>query len=81
MFFKFFFSKLPYICSLNVFSDIYVQVGGPKYHIPNGRKDARRSKLEDTFNLPSPALNASHLIRNFRKQGFSANEMVTLSGT
>ncbi|CAL1371849.1 unnamed protein product [Linum trigynum] len=54
--------------------------GGPVYEIPKGRKDGKRSKIEDTINLPSPFLNASELIRTFGQRGFSAQEMVALSG-
>ncbi|XP_052195234.1 peroxidase 47 [Diospyros lotus] len=54
--------------------------GGPVYDIPKGRKDGRRSKIEDTFNLPSPFLNSSELVRMFGQHGFTAQEMVALSG-
>ncbi|KAJ8765271.1 hypothetical protein K2173_011968 [Erythroxylum novogranatense] len=54
--------------------------GGPVYDIPKGRKDGRRSKIQDTINLPSPAFNASELIRMFGQHGFTAQEMVALSG-
>ncbi|XP_061348752.1 peroxidase 47-like [Gastrolobium bilobum] len=54
--------------------------GGPVYDIPKGRKDGRRSKIEDTINLPFPTFNASELINLFGKHGFSAQEMVALSG-
>ncbi|KAL1291198.1 hypothetical protein HN51_059754 [Arachis hypogaea] len=54
--------------------------GGPVYDIPKGRKDGTRSKIEDTMNLPSPNFNASHLIKMFGQHGFSAQEMVALSG-
>lgn len=54
--------------------------GGPVYDIPKGRKDGRRSKIEDTINLPFPTFNASELITAFGKRGFSAQEMVALSG-
>jgi peroxidase len=50
------------------------------YNIPKGRKDGRRSKIEDTRNLPSPSFNASELITQFGQHGFSAQEMVALSG-
>ncbi|KAI5591943.1 hypothetical protein BDE02_04G118000 [Populus trichocarpa] len=46
--------------------------GGPVYDIPKGRKDGRRSKIEDTINLPFPTFNASELVRVFGKRGFSA---------
>ncbi|KAB2605713.1 peroxidase 47 [Pyrus ussuriensis x Pyrus communis] len=54
--------------------------GGPVYDIPKGRKDGRRSKIEDTRNLPPPTLNASELITMFGQHGFTAQEMVALSG-
>lgn len=56
------------------------QAGGPIYDIPKGRKDGRRSKIEDTINLPFPTFNASELIRAFGQRGFTAQEMVVLSG-
>ncbi|XP_022858652.1 peroxidase 47-like [Olea europaea var. sylvestris] len=54
--------------------------GGPVYDIPKGRKDGRRSKIEDTINLPPPTLNSSELMRMFGQRGFTAQEMVALSG-
>nr|ACU82388.2 peroxidase 2 [Rubia cordifolia] len=54
--------------------------GGPYYDIPKGRKDGRISKIQDTINLPSPTLNSSELIKMFDQHGFTAQEMVALSG-
>nr|ABR23053.1 anionic peroxidase swpa7 [Ipomoea batatas] len=54
--------------------------GGPYYEIPKGRKDGRRSRIEDTINLPFPTLNSSELIATFGRRGFTAQEMVVLSG-
>ncbi|RAL51547.1 hypothetical protein DM860_011049 [Cuscuta australis] len=54
--------------------------GGPYYEIPKGRKDGRRSRIEDTINLPSPTLNSSDLIAAFGRRGFTTQEMVVLSG-
>ncbi|BAU02491.1 hypothetical protein LR48_Vigan10g057400 [Vigna angularis] len=54
--------------------------GGPVYDIPKGRKDGTRSKIEDTINLPAPIFNASQLIKVFGQRGFSAKDMVALSG-
>ncbi|KAE9619116.1 hypothetical protein Lal_00047667 [Lupinus albus] len=54
--------------------------GGPVYDIPKGRKDGRRSKIEDTINLPFPTFNASQLITSFARRGLSPQEMVALSG-
>nr|BCX31640.1 peroxidase [Carthamus tinctorius] len=54
--------------------------GGPVYDIPKGRKDGTRSKIEDTRNLPPPTFNTSELIKMFGQHGFTAQEMVALSG-
>ncbi|CAH9123317.1 unnamed protein product [Cuscuta epithymum] len=53
--------------------------GGPVYEIPKGRKDGKRSRIEDTRNLPSPTLNSSQLISMLRQRGFTVQEMVALS--
>ncbi|GMI67785.1 Peroxidase 47 [Hibiscus trionum] len=60
--------------------DAVLWAGGPVYDIPKGRKDGRRSKIEDTINLPFPSFNTSELISAFGKRGFTAQEMVALSG-
>ncbi|KAJ0096433.1 hypothetical protein Patl1_28176 [Pistacia atlantica] len=60
--------------------DAVFWAGGPVYDIPNGRKDGRRSKIEDTINLPSPSFNTSQLIKMFGQHGFSVKDMVALSG-
>ncbi|XP_008788317.2 peroxidase 47 [Phoenix dactylifera] len=54
--------------------------GGPVYDIPKGRKDGRRSKIEDTINLPAPTLNTTALVKMFGQHGFSVRELVALSG-
>ncbi|KZV42470.1 peroxidase 47-like [Dorcoceras hygrometricum] len=54
--------------------------GGPLYDIPKGREDGSISRIMDTINLPSPMLNSSELIRMFGQRGFTAQEMVALSG-
>uniref|UniRef100_A0A1D1YMF7 Peroxidase n=1 Tax=Anthurium amnicola TaxID=1678845 RepID=A0A1D1YMF7_9ARAE len=60
--------------------DAVLWAGGPLYDIPKGRKDGRRSKIEDTLALPFPSFNSSVLIRAFGQRGFTAQEMVALSG-
>ncbi|XVE86414.1 hypothetical protein DITRI_Ditri18aG0032600 [Diplodiscus trichospermus] len=60
--------------------DAVFWAGGPVYDIPKGRKDGKRSKIEDTINLPFPSFNTSELIKAFGQRGFSAQEMVALSG-
>ncbi|KAK1587147.1 hypothetical protein Q3G72_010109 [Acer saccharum] len=60
--------------------DAVFWTGGPYYEIAKGRKDGRRSKIEDTINLPFPTFNASELIRQFGQRGLTAQDMVALSG-
>ncbi|KAB1228203.1 Peroxidase 47 [Morella rubra] len=60
--------------------DAVFWAGGPVYDIPKGRKDGKRSKIEDTINLPPPFFNSSQLIKMFGQHGFSVQEMVALSG-
>lgn len=60
--------------------DVVFFSGGPVYDIPKGRKDGRRSKIEDTINLPSPFLNSTGLINMFAQRGFSTQDLVALSG-
>ncbi|KAK1301214.1 Peroxidase 47 [Acorus calamus] len=60
--------------------DAVFWAGGPVYDIPKGRMDGRRSKIQDTIALPAPSLNSSDLITAFGQRGFSAQEMVVLSG-
>ncbi|KAJ6818819.1 peroxidase 47-like [Iris pallida] len=54
--------------------------GGPVYDIPKGRKDGRRSRIEDTIKLPAPVLNGSSLIKMFAQHGFTVQDLVALSG-
>lgn len=56
------------------------QSGGPYYDVAKGRKDGRRSRIEDTINLPPPTLNSTDLIEMFAKHGFTVQELVVLSG-
>lgn len=71
-----------HICILPIGNSliVYMQAGGPFYDVLTGRKDGKRSKIEDTFKLPPPTMNSSDLIQLFRQRGFSAQELVALSG-
>ncbi|KAG6526356.1 peroxidase 47-like [Zingiber officinale] len=60
--------------------DAVLFAGGPYYDVANGRKDGRRSRIEDTINLPPPTLNSTGLIQMFAQHGFNAQELVALSG-
>nr|XP_010927872.1 peroxidase 47 isoform X2 [Elaeis guineensis] len=54
--------------------------GGPLYDVATGRKDGRRSKIEDTINLPAPFFNTTTLINMFGQHGFDVQELVALAG-
>ncbi|KAL8159142.1 hypothetical protein V2J09_000679 [Rumex salicifolius] len=54
--------------------------GGPIFEVAKGRKDGRRSKIQDTFTLPSPFFNSSVLLNLFGQRGFTAQDLVALSG-
>ncbi|XP_065873108.1 peroxidase 47 [Euphorbia lathyris] len=60
--------------------DAVFWAGGPRYEIAKGRKDGKRSRIEDTINLPFPTFNATELINQFGQHGFSVQDMVALSG-
>ncbi|CAN8327220.1 unnamed protein product [Cochlearia groenlandica] len=60
--------------------DAVFWAGGPYYDIPKGRFDGKRSKIEDTRNLPSPFLNATQIIQTFGQRGFTPQDVVALSG-
>ncbi|KAJ6402718.1 hypothetical protein OIU84_014761 [Salix udensis] len=55
--------------------------GGPVYDIPKGKKRMEGGLKSRTLsNLPFPTFNASQLIGVFGQRGFSAQDMVALSG-
>ncbi|XP_077210807.1 cationic peroxidase 1-like [Tasmannia lanceolata] len=61
--------------------DSVVELGGPSWSVPLGRRDARTAnrRVAET-DLPSPFADLKDLIRNFSAKGFTAREMVALSG-
>ncbi|KAI8557201.1 hypothetical protein RHMOL_Rhmol05G0317900 [Rhododendron molle] len=62
--------------------DAVVALGGPSWSVPLGRRDSTTASLSAAnSNLPSPASNLSVLISNFSNKGFTAKEMVALSGS
>ncbi|XVF29676.1 hypothetical protein REPUB_Repub15cG0142600 [Reevesia pubescens] len=62
--------------------DSVVALGGPTWTVVLGRRDSTTSSLNAAnSNLPSPNLNLSGLISAFSNKGFTANEMVALSGS
>ncbi|KAI4318954.1 hypothetical protein MLD38_032606 [Melastoma candidum] len=61
--------------------DSVVALGGPSWVVPLGRKDSTTANLTAAnTDLPAPSLNLAALITAFANKGFTANEMVALSG-
>ncbi|XP_050265018.1 cationic peroxidase 1-like [Quercus robur] len=61
--------------------DSVVKLGGTTWTVQLGRRDATTASFNDAqSNLPSPFSDLSGLISAFSKKGFTAPEMVTLSG-
>lgn len=62
--------------------DSVVALGGPSWTVLLGRRDSTTASLSAAnSNLPSPALSLSGLISAFSNKGFTAKEMVALSGS
>ncbi|XP_058214731.1 cationic peroxidase 1-like [Rhododendron vialii] len=62
--------------------DATVALGGPSWSVPLGRRDSTTASLSAAnSNLPSPASSLSALITAFSNKGFTATEMVALSGS
>ncbi|XP_077210789.1 cationic peroxidase 1-like [Tasmannia lanceolata] len=61
--------------------DSVVELGGPSWSVPLGRRDARTANRRVAeADLPSPFADLKDLIGNFSAKGFTAREMVALSG-
>uniref|UniRef100_A0A7N2KRH1 Peroxidase n=1 Tax=Quercus lobata TaxID=97700 RepID=A0A7N2KRH1_QUELO len=61
--------------------DSVVKLGGTTWTVPLGRRDAATASSDDAQNnLPSPFSDLSALKSAFSNKGFTAPEMVTLSG-
>ncbi|KAK8556501.1 hypothetical protein V6N12_002900 [Hibiscus sabdariffa] len=62
--------------------DSVVALGGPSWNVLLGRRDSANASFNAAnSNLPAPTLNLSGLISAFTNKGFTANEMVALSGS
>jgi peroxidase len=58
-----------------------VQLGGPTWAVPLGRRDARTTtQAAANSNLPSPSSSAATLVSAFGALGLSPRDMVALSG-
>ncbi|KAH6770842.1 Peroxidase superfamily protein [Perilla frutescens var. hirtella] len=60
--------------------DVVLLSGGPKWSVLTGRKDGKKSRANETINLPAPTSNTSQLIRSFGQRGLSTKDLVALSG-
>ncbi|KAI4353520.1 hypothetical protein L6164_002464 [Bauhinia variegata] len=61
--------------------DSVVALGGPTWPVLLGRRDSTTANLSAAnTDLPGPNLNLSGLITSFANKGFTAHEMVALSG-
>ncbi|KAH9314465.1 hypothetical protein KI387_023092 [Taxus chinensis] len=61
--------------------DSVVQLGGPTWTVPLGRRDSTTSnKIAANANIPSPTSTLSNLSSLFQAQGLSTKDMVALSG-
>lgn len=62
--------------------DSVVELGGRSWQVQLGRRDSTTASLNAAnTNLPAPTLNLSALITSFSNKGFTAKEMVALSGS
>ncbi|PSS34742.1 Cationic peroxidase [Actinidia chinensis var. chinensis] len=62
--------------------DSVVALGGPSWTVPLGRRDSTTASLSAAnSNLPGPGSSLSGLITAFSNKGFTAKEMVALSGS
>ncbi|KAE8662765.1 Cationic peroxidase 1 [Hibiscus syriacus] len=62
--------------------DSVVALGGPSWTVLLGRRDSTSASLSAAnSNIPAPTLNLSGLISAFSNKGFTAKEMVALSGS
>lgn len=60
---------------------VELQLGGPSYSVPLGRRDARTANSDEARrDLPASFDLLEVLIDKFSRKGFSAREMVVLSG-
>ncbi|GMY25653.1 cationic peroxidase 1-like [Fagus crenata] len=62
--------------------DSVVALGGTTWTVPLGKRDSTTASLSAAnSNIPAPTLNLSGLISAFSNKGFTAREMVALSGS
>lgn len=58
-----------------------MQLGGPSWHVPLGRRDSTNaSRITANNDIPSPFMDLPGLISSFKKQGLNVKDLVALSG-
>eukprot|EP00258_Populus_trichocarpa_P045108 XP_024461127.1 peroxidase 56 [Populus trichocarpa] len=63
------------------FTHFSIQIGGPRWDVPTGRRDGRVSIANEAlFNLPSPFANITVLKQQFAATGLSVKDLAVLSG-
>uniref|UniRef100_A0A1D1Y545 Peroxidase n=1 Tax=Anthurium amnicola TaxID=1678845 RepID=A0A1D1Y545_9ARAE len=61
--------------------DSVVELGGPSYSVPVGRRDARTASRDDANrDLPSPFEDLDPILDKFNRKGLTPRDMVALSG-
>ncbi|XP_042492043.1 peroxidase 2-like [Macadamia integrifolia] len=84
-------SKVDKVCGCSVVScadilavvarDSVVALGGPTWEVQLGRRDSTKAyRTEADSDIPSPNMDLSALIKNFKKQGLDTQDLVALSG-
>lgn len=59
----------------------WLQIGGPSWFLPLGRRDGNTSNAGETvFNLPPPFALYPQLVNMFLAKGLTEQDMVILSG-
>ncbi|KAF8728614.1 hypothetical protein HU200_017879 [Digitaria exilis] len=60
---------------------VLMQLGGPSYNVPVGRRDARTaSQAAANSSIPAPTFNLDRLASSFATHGLSLKDLVVLSG-
>lgn len=60
---------------------VCIQIGGPSWDVPTGRRDGRVSISQEASELlPSPKANITSLKQQFAAKGLSVKDLAVLSG-
>lgn len=60
---------------------MYIQVGGPNWEVPLGRRDSRGASLSGSnYNIPAPNNTFNTILTKFKLKGLDIVDLVALSG-